>query len=129
MTQDQEKVAIVVDDMFFASKINGAAAACGRKIDRIRSKEQLEGLAADPPAMVIVDLNSDRIDPVEAIRSLKAQPGFASIPIVSFVSHVQTELIRQAQSAGCDYVLPRSAFSQLLNDIVAGDFSSLGAKA
>jgi len=128
MTQDQKRVAIVVDDMFFASKINGAAAACGRKIDRIRSKEQLEGLAAQPPSMVIVDLNSDRIDPVEAIRSLKAQQELASIPIVSFVSHVQTELIRQAQSAGCDYVLARSAFTQFLNDIVAGDFSSLGAK-
>ena len=125
MTSETNRVAILVDDMFFASKINAAAAGAGREIVRVKSREQLEQLAASPPSMVIVDLNSDRIDPIDAIKFLKSNARLRAIPVVSFVSHVQTELIRSAQATGCDYVLPRSAFNQFLNQIVSGDLSSL----
>ncbi len=120
-----KKIGVLVDDMFFASKINAAAVQAARQIERIKTREQLEQLAATPPSLVIVDLNSDRIDPIEAIEFLKSTPDLRAIPIVAFVSHVQTELIRRAQAAGCDYVLPRSAFSQMLNEIVSGNLPSL----
>ena len=116
---------MLVDDMFFAAKINAAALECGSQIQRIKSLQQLEELAAEPPAVVIIDLNSDRLNPLEAISSLKSQIALANVPIVGFVSHVQTELIRQAQAAGCDHVIARSAFSQLLPRIVAGDLAPL----
>jgi DNA-binding NarL/FixJ family response regulator len=123
-----EKVAIIVDDMFFTAKINNAASACGREIERVKTREQLEGLVASPPSLLIIDLNSDRLDPVQSIEFLKSQPEPNQVPIVGFVSHVQTDLIRRAQAAGCDYVLPRSAFTQLLSEIVAGNLSALHAK-
>lgn len=122
---DEAKIGLLVDDMFFASKINAAAAQAGRRIERIKTREQLERLAAAPPSLVIVDLNSDRIDPIEAIEFLKSTPDLSAIPVVAFVSHVQTDLIRRAQSSGCDYVLPRSAFNQMLNEIASGNLSSL----
>src|SRR5437588_3051915 len=125
MTTDKESVAVLVDDMFFGAKINSAVEACGRKIERVKSRAQLEALAATQPAVIIIDLNSNRLDPIESIQLLKARSDLKSIPIVGFVSHVQTDLIRNAQAAGCDYVLARSAFSQLLTEIVSGDFSSL----
>ena len=125
MTNETARVAILVDDMFFTAKINGAAAECGRSIERIKSREQLEALIANPPALVIVDLNSDRIDPFEAIRFFKSRSELSSAPVVSFVSHVQTDLIRAAQAAGCDFVLPRSAFTQMLVEIVSGDLDAL----
>lgn len=125
MTDANKRVVTLVDDMFFAAKINNAATTSGRVIERVRSREQLEGLAKNPPSLIIVDLNSDRLDPLEAIRFLKASAELAQIPVVSFVSHVQTDLIRGALSAGCDYVLPRSAFTQLLVEIVAGNLSML----
>ncbi|MEK6321299.1 MAG: response regulator [Acidobacteriota bacterium] len=127
MTEEKDRVAILVDDMFFAAKINSAASACGRQIERIRSREQLEGLAGNPPSLVIVDLNSDRLDPLETIGFLKSRSDMSAVPIVGFVSHVQTELIRQAQAAGCDYVLPRSAFTQMVTEIVSGNLSSFRA--
>jgi CheY-like chemotaxis protein len=125
MTEEKERVAILVDDMFFAAKINSAASVCDRQIERIRSREQLEGLVGKPPAMVIIDLNSDRLDPLETIEFLKSRPELSAVPLVGFVSHVQTELIRGAQAAGCDHVLPRSAFTQMLLDIVSGNLGSL----
>ena len=120
------RLAIVVDDMFFAAKINSAAAAAGREIERIRSREQLDKLAESPvPSLLIIDLNSDRLDPLQTIEEFKSSPRLKAVPIIGFVSHVQTDLIRRAQAAGCDYVLARSAFNQLLPRLVAGDFSSL----
>lgn len=129
MTTEPDRVAILVDDMFFTAKINGAAAECGRKIERVKSREQLERLAANPPSLVIIDLNSDRLDPLEAIGFFKSSAELSAVPIVSFVSHVQTELIRAAQGAGCDYVLPRSAFTQMLLEIVSGDLGALTRRA
>lgn len=125
MENEAIRIAILVDDMFFAAKINSAASEAGSQIQRIKSRQQLEELGADPPSLVIIDLNSDRISPLEAIAFLKSNDGLARVPIVGFVSHVQTELIRQAQSAGCDHVVARSAFAQLLPRIVAGDLAGL----
>ena len=125
MTTDTDLIATLVDDMFFNSKINGAAAESGRRIERIKSKEQLESLAENPPALILIDLNCERLDPVRAIEFLKSRDELKSIPIVSFVSHVQADLINAARSAGCDYVLPRSVFNQTLKETITGDFSSL----
>jgi CheY-like chemotaxis protein len=120
-----DRVAVLVDDMFFVAKINNVAEACGREIARVRSLEQLEALASDQPSLVIVDLNSDRIDPFRAIASLKSRTELSTVPIVGFVSHVQTDLIRRAKAEGCDYVLPRSAFTQMLKEIISGNLASL----
>src|SRR5215813_14396379 len=125
MTTSTDLIAIVVDDMFFVSKISSAAAAFGRRIERIKSKEQLESLAENSPTLILIDLNSDRLDPVQTIAFLKSREKLKEIPIVSFVSHVQTDLINAARTAGCDYVLPRSVFTQSLNETISGDFSSL----
>ncbi|MGA9772012.1 MAG: response regulator [Blastocatellia bacterium] len=127
--QQDDKVIVVVDDMFFAAKIASAAGFAHRQIERVKSREQLEQQVADSlPPLVIIDLNSNRIDPLETIEFFKSRTELNRIPVVGFVSHVQTELIRLARAAGCDYVLPRSAFSQLLPEIIAGNFASLHAK-
>jgi CheY-like chemotaxis protein len=115
-----EKIGLIVDDMFFAAKINAAAAAAGRTTERIRTTEQLEALAAAPPQLMIIDLKAERLDPVQAIEYLKSQSELRAVPVVAFVSHVQTDMIRRARSAGCDLVLPHSAFTERLADIVAG---------
>jgi len=123
-----ETVVIFVDDMFFTAKINSAAAECGRHIERIKTREQLEGLAENPPPLAIIDLNSDRIDPLEVIGFFKSTPALAEVPIVGFVSHVQTDLIKRAQAAGCDHVVPRSAFARMLPRIVSGDLGHLARR-
>ncbi|HXG65442.1 MAG TPA: hypothetical protein VNO70_10055, partial [Blastocatellia bacterium] len=61
------------------------------------------------------------------IEFCKAQPALRDVPIIGFLSHVQVDLKRQAEMAGCDYVIPRSLFSQALPQIVSGDLSSLPA--
>ena len=44
--------------------------------------------------------------------------GAFSLRRFGFVSHVQGELKQKAQEAGCDVVMPRSAFSQTLPQLL-----------
>ena len=123
-----ETICVIVDDMFFAAKINAAAAAAGRAVERLRSREQLEQLVTAPPLLVIIDLKAERLDPMQTIAFLKSRDELRAVPLVAFTSHVQTETIRRAQAAGCDVVLPHSAFTQMLPEIVAGHLDKLSRR-
>jgi CheY-like chemotaxis protein len=111
----------VVDDLFFASKIRGPAEELGvtarfaRNIDAV-----LETALRDQPSLIICDLHSQKVDPMELAKQLKANEQLRSIPLLGYFSHVQTELQRQAEAAGFDQVMPRSAFSKHLGDILSG---------
>ena len=118
MTQDQKRVAIVVDDMFFASKIRAVAEAVGTEISFPRSKEALiQKVRETQPRLVIVDLHNQKIDPNELAKEL---PG---IRLLGFFSHVQTDLQRNAIAAGFDEVIPRSIFTRDLPKILATDYT------
>ena len=49
---------------------------------------------------------------------MKEDPALASIPTVGYASHVQTDVINAARQAGVGEVLPRSAFTVQLADIL-----------
>jgi CheY-like chemotaxis protein len=114
-------VIAIVDDLFFASKIRGTAEELGVRARFARSIEvMLDAARHDRPALIICDLHSERVDPLELARQLKKDEHLHSIPLLGFFSHVQTELQRQAEEAGFDQVIPRSAFSKNLGEILAG---------
>lgn len=101
------KIAALVDDLFFSSKISATAKQAGSEIVFCRS-------AAAVPAdssRILVDLNAASFDAVAEITTLKSTH---AAPIVAFLSHVQTDLKRRAEEAGADQVIPRSVFAQQL---------------
>lgn len=112
-------IVAVVDDVFFVGKLQGTARQAGVALaTTTAARLDLESLRREPPTVVIVDLNAASADPVELIRRLKAAPELAGVPVVGFFSHVQVELQRAAQAAGCDQVLPRSKFVALLPELL-----------
>ena len=112
----------VVDDLFFASKIKGTAEQVGVVVSFPRSaREVLEAARQDSPTLIVCDLNSQRIDPLALAKELKSDAHLAHISLLGFFSHVQTELQQQAQQAGFDRVMPRSAFAKLLPQILSGE--------
>ena len=109
----------VVDDLFFASKIRGTAEQVGTVVSFARSAAAvLEAARRDQPALIICDLHSQKINSIQLARQLKADDRLRSIPLLGFFSHVQTELQHQAEQAGFDHVLPRSAFAKNLSEIL-----------
>jgi CheY-like chemotaxis protein len=117
------KILVVMSDIFFSAKINDAAKKFGTSITVVQNEAKIaERLFlerhVDQPVMLIVDLNCTTVDPVLLISRTKADPATKAIPIVGFVSHVQTELRQKAADAGCDVVVPRSVFAQDLPAIL-----------
>jgi len=111
----------VVDDLFFASKIRGTAEQAGVSVSFPRHADGVsEIIRRDSPSLIICDLNSTRIDPIALANRLKGDEATREVPLLGFFSHVQTELQRQAQEAGFDRVMPRSAFTNQLANILAG---------
>jgi PleD family two-component response regulator len=114
-------VIVGVDDLMFSSRISSAAKALGVEIAFARSPEAIVAAVRDTsPRLVILDLNSQRVRPLEAIAALKADPALASVTTVGFVSHVQADLIASAREAGVDQVLARSAFVTQLPQLLQG---------
>lgn len=106
------KIAALVDDLFFSSKISATAKQVGSDIVFCRSAESVPADAG----RICVDLNAGTFDPVEEIKKLKrSHPA----PIVAFLSHVQVDLKRRAEEAGSDEVMPRSTFVQRLPEILS----------
>lgn len=111
----------VVDDLMFTSKIKATARQLGVDVTFARSSDAaLAGMRTGSPALVILDLNNPRTDPLGTVAMMKGDPALASIHTVGFVSHVQTDLIDAARAAGVDEVLARSAFTARLAEILSG---------
>ncbi|HEX8130278.1 MAG TPA: response regulator [Pyrinomonadaceae bacterium] len=117
----KRRVLVAVDDLFFAAKIRTAAEHLGIEVLFPRSLDALgEASQGIAPALVIVDLHLQRYDPFAVARWFKSDEALSETPLVGFFSHVQVELQRRAGEAGFDHILPRSAFSKRLPEILQG---------
>lgn len=110
-------VVVLVDDLFFQSKIVETARHSGVDLRICGTSETfLAEIANSAPALAIVDLNA-RNNPIEAIERLQAAGNH--VPVIGYLSHVQTELAERAKAAGCRKVMPRSKFTMNLANILA----------
>ena len=114
-------VIAAVDDIFFASKIRAVAESLGLEVRFVRSAaDALAAARREDASLVVADLHSQRLDPLELARQFKADESLRAVPLVGFFSHVETALQRRATEAGFDRTLPRSAFSKNLPEILGG---------
>jgi CheY-like chemotaxis protein len=109
----------VLDDLMFSSKIKTAATGLGLPLTFARSSAAaLAEMRKNAPSLVIFDLNNPRTDPLGIVSAMRADPALSTIRTVGFVSHVDTDVINAARQAGVTEVLPRSAFTAQLADIL-----------
>jgi len=114
MTQGKRKVLAVIDDLMFTVKIADTAKRTGLGVDFVKAEQDVFAKLPENPLVIILDLNTNTVDPIQLIQRLKADERSRGISIVGYVSHVQGELKQRAHEAGCDMVMARSAFSQNL---------------
>ena len=124
--QGSKTILAVVSDLFFSAKINEAAKRAGVTLQYVTTEKDLLEKATADPALIIFDLNFEAVRPIELIRKLKGTGALKHISLLSYVSHVQTDLKKLAREAGCDTVLPRSAFSMNLRQILVR-YAGVGA--
>jgi CheY-like chemotaxis protein len=108
------RIVVAVDDLFFLAKIQETARKLGVTVEFVKTEQQVLEKAETQPALIIFDLNSGATRPLETITRIRQNPNLKKTCLIGFLSHVQADLKLQAQEAGCDLVMPRSAFSQNL---------------
>jgi DNA-binding NarL/FixJ family response regulator len=109
-----------VDDFLFRSKIRAVAKHVNAEVTFAQTQDDVLAQARSAkPSLVIVDLNSQKVDPVALIAALKADAGLADVRTIGFASHVHVQLIDAARRAGAAPVMPRSQFAGNLADILA----------
>jgi CheY-like chemotaxis protein len=105
---------LLSDDLMFTSRITGTARGLGLTIKPARSVEALEVLAKqETPRCAILDLSNPGLAIAELIQELRET--CTPMPrIIAYGSHVDAAGLKVARDAGCDVVLPRSAFVEQL---------------
>jgi CheY-like chemotaxis protein len=110
-------VVALVDDLFFQSKLFETAKLVGVDLRACATPDALAAeISGAAPRLVVVDLNA-RANPLEAVRRMQSLG--PAIPLVAFLSHVQTDLAEIARAAGCHDVMPRSKFTRDLAMILS----------
>jgi CheY-like chemotaxis protein len=113
-----------IEDMFFLAKIQETARKLGVKVEFVKNGDKdamVATLAELPenerPKLLVFDLNNLNAKPLTLIPKFKSKLKKAT-SIVGFLNHLQGELKAKAIEAGCDTVMPRSAFSQTLPNLL-----------
>ena len=111
-----------IDDLFFQAKIQETGRKLGVKVEFVKGDKEvidriLEAPEADRATLLVFDLNNANAKPMTLIPKFKAKFK-KSVSVVGFLSHLQGDLKIKAIEAGCDTVMPRSAFSQSLPNLL-----------
>jgi PleD family two-component response regulator len=110
-----------VDDLFFLAKIQETARKLNVKVEFVKTdKDILDRVASngdEKPSLIIFDLNNTGAKPLATIPKLKKELKKGTT-IIGFLSHLQGDLKVKAMEIGCDMVIPRSAFSQNLPQLL-----------
>ncbi len=104
-------IVLISSDLLFRSKIELAARQLGQSVIVRSSWADLAPSASEQRQTVMIDLD-ELEEPSRAIAQLRQQVPTAVL--IGYGSHVDHQRQQQAKAAGCQVVLPRSAFVQQL---------------
>ncbi|HEX3987633.1 MAG TPA: response regulator [Acidobacteriaceae bacterium] len=111
------RIYLFIEDLFFFAKINEAARKLGIKVAFVKNEPEtvarLFEASEEKPSLIVFDLNNTAAKPMTLIPKIKSKLKKGT-SVIGFLSHLQGDLKAKALEAGCDMVMPRSAFSQNL---------------
>jgi CheY-like chemotaxis protein len=110
-------VVALIPDLIFRTKVSGTGAALGIPVACAATAGEVATLVqADPPRLILVDLNAP---PGEVTAAIQAGRAAGCRRIVAFYAHIETELAEAARQSGATDVMPRSAFNARLPELLA----------
>jgi len=131
-----------VGDLYFSTRIEGAARRLGFQTKYIESAEEIAPPNLEPPerqfaehlsgreailldqltlwkpALIIFDLGNGNIPWREWIALITSVPATRRIPVLCYGSHVDVETMKEASAAGARQVVPRSRFVKDLPSLI-----------
>jgi CheY-like chemotaxis protein len=105
------RVAALIPDLLFGSKVKGALEAAGHEVDLISGAveawDEVGGID-----VLVVDLATDDVSGIELVETLATGGELHGVRTLGFFAHVQPEVRERALAAGFDQVVPRSRMAR-----------------
>ena len=114
------RIYFFIEDLFFLAKIHETSRKLGVKVAFVKADKDVISKLTDSqerPSLIVFDLNNANAKPLTLIPKLRAKLKKGT-SIIGFLSHLQGDLKAKAIEVGCDIVMPRSAFSQNLPNLM-----------
>ena len=110
------RIVAATSDLFLKSRIAELAQQTGTESFFATAPDDVKRLVAENrPELVILDLSATEYDPFTVARELKSK--FNS-RLFGLYPHVQTQLKKNADQAGFEYVVPNSSFLTSLRKVL-----------
>ena len=97
---------VLSDDLLEASRVIGDGRAAGLAVLQCHDADAMTAALARRPVLAVLDLHNPGLDLGAIVPVVKA----AGAKVIGYGSHVDAVRLKAARKAGCDEVLPRSAF-------------------
>jgi hypothetical protein len=115
-------VLVLVADLLFGSRVQGALAAAGHEVELIGDgaslRQRLAGATPPGAAVLLVDLSDARLDGPALFEELRAGGALSGLGTLGFYSHVDVRTRERAERAGFDLVVPRSRMARDAAELV-----------
>ena len=116
------RILCFIEDLFVVAKLQETAKKLGVKVGFLKADKDIVARLTDTPeserpSLIVFDLNNASAKPLALIPKLKAKLKRGT-SVIGFLSHIQGDLKVKAIEAGCDMVMPKSAFSQNLPNLL-----------
>jgi CheY-like chemotaxis protein len=119
------RVAALIPDLLFGSKVQSALQDAGHEVDLITGEleawDEVGGID-----LLVVDLTSPDVDGVEVFETLATGGELHAVRSLGFFAHVQPEVRERALQAGFDLVVPRSRMAREGPRLVEGLLTDSG---
>lgn len=87
-------------------------------LDFLRRQNEYSNRAAIPPAVIMLDLKMPRVDGLEALRQIRADPALKMLPIVILTSsREENDLVKGYQLGANAYVVKPVDFDQFISAV------------
>ncbi|MDE0104921.1 MAG: hypothetical protein OXN89_21290 [Bryobacterales bacterium] len=114
-----KRIVAGIPDLFFASKVSGAAKRLGIAVQLATSRSALLEGARSGPDLIVTDLDAPTMDAVGVARELQAEADQGRPRMIAFGSHVHGERLAAAKLAGYDDVLTKGQMAARISGILA----------
>jgi CheY-like chemotaxis protein len=119
------RVAALIPDLLFGSKVQSALQDAGHEVDLITGEveawDEVGGID-----LLVVDLTSPDVDGVEVFETLATGGELHGVRSLGFFAHVEPEVRERALQAGFDLVVPRSRMAREGPRLVDGLLTGAG---
>ncbi len=122
MAEEARRIFVACSDLFFSAKIREAGASPGAVFEFINTPEAFEAaLQSFQAVLFLADLHHPKLGGEaanELVKKLRASPKNKGAYAMAWGAHTQPEMLKGAERAGFDKVMPRSAFVKEMPEIV-----------